>query len=117
MGKVLLAHRDPATTRTILDRTDLARRGPKSITAREQLISALTAVAQQGYGVSDEELAPGLRSIAAPVRDRTRQVVAAVNVAVHLGAWNASMDAVVVRLEDPLRRAASDISHRLGYQH
>ncbi len=116
MGKVLLAYRDPATVRAILDRTDLSRRGPKTITAREQLTSALARVAKQGYAVNDEELAPGLRSVAAPVRDRTGQVVAAVNVSVHLGAWNASMDAVVGRLEGPLRRTANDISHRLGYQ-
>ena len=36
MGKVLLAFCDPAELRALLDRTDLARRGPKTITAREQ---------------------------------------------------------------------------------
>lgn len=115
MGKVLLAHRDPASVRAILDRTDLARRGPKTITAREQLTSALARVAASGIAVNDEELAPGLRSLAAPVRDRSGQVVAAVNIAVHLSAWNASMEAIVGRLEGPLRRTTQEISQRLGY--
>jgi IclR family pca regulon transcriptional regulator len=115
MGKVLLAHRDPGTVRAILDRTDLARRGPHTITAREQLMSALAQVASSGIAVNDEELAPGLRSLAAPVRDRSGTVVAAVNIAVHLSAWNASMDAVVGRLEGPLRRTTHQISQRLGY--
>jgi IclR family pca regulon transcriptional regulator len=114
MGKVLLAHRDPAGLRAILDRTDLARRGPKTITAREQLTSTLARVAASGIAVNDEELAPGLRSLAAPVRDRTGQVVAAVNIAVHLSSWNATMDAVVGRLESPLRRTTQEISQRLG---
>ncbi|OHV30068.1 MULTISPECIES: IclR family transcriptional regulator [Pseudofrankia] len=115
MGKVLLAYRDPATVRAILDRTDLARRGPKTVTAREQLTTILAKVVADGLAVNDEELAPGLRSIAAPVRDRSGQAVAAVNISVHLGAWNASMEAVARRLEGPLRRTAGEISSRLGY--
>jgi len=116
MGKVLLAHRDPAALRALLDRTDLARRGPKTITVREQLTSVLARVRQTGIAISDEELAPGLRSIAAPVRDRTGQVVAAINVAVHLTTWTASLESVVGRLEGPLRRTAAEISSRLGFR-
>jgi IclR family pca regulon transcriptional regulator len=115
MGKVLLAHADPAVVRPILDRTDLARRGPKTITAREQLTRTLADVAAHGIAVNDEELAPGLRSIAVPVRDHTGQVVAAAGISVHLGAWNASIDVIVSRLNGPLRRTAEDISHHLGY--
>jgi IclR family transcriptional regulator, pca regulon regulatory protein len=114
MGKVLLAYHDPATVRAILDRTDLARRGPKTITAREQLMSTLSDVAAAGIAVNDEELAPGLRSIAAPVRDRTGTVVAAANLSIHLGAWSASIEAIRAKLEGPLRRTADDISQRMG---
>ncbi|GIE91954.1 IclR family transcriptional regulator [Actinoplanes regularis] len=116
MGKVLLAYREPGTLRALLDRTDLARRGPKTITMREQLTSALARVRQTGIAISDEELAPGLRSIAAPVRDRTGHVVAAINVAVHLTTWTAAIESVVGRLEVPLRRTAAEISARLGYR-
>ncbi|GLW27592.1 IclR family transcriptional regulator [Actinoplanes regularis] len=116
MGKVLLAYREPSTLRALLDRTDLARRGPKTITMREQLTSALARVRQTGIAISDEELAPGLRSIAAPVRDRTGHVVAAINVAVHLTTWTAAIESVVGRLEVPLRRTAAEISARLGYR-
>lgn len=116
MGKVLLAHRDPDSVRVILDRTDLTRRGPKTITAREQLTSVLRSVASQGYAVTDEELGPGLRSVAAPVRDRDGQVVAAVNVSLHMGAWAASMDVIVGRVKEPLCRTGNEISRRLGHQ-
>jgi IclR family pca regulon transcriptional regulator len=116
MGKVLLAYRDPAALRTLLDRTDLARRGPKTITVREQLMSALAKVRQRGVAVSDEELAPGLRSLAAPVRDRSGYVVAAINVAVHLTTWTTSVESVVSRLEGPLLRTAAEISTQMGYR-
>jgi IclR family transcriptional regulator, pca regulon regulatory protein len=116
MGKVLLAHREPGALRALLDRTDFARRGPKTITNREQLTATLARVRHTGIAVNDEELAAGLRSVAAPVRDRTGTVVAAVNIAVHLTVWNASVDSVVSRLERPLRHAVAEISGRLGYR-
>jgi IclR family pca regulon transcriptional regulator len=116
MGKVLLAYREPSELRALLDRTDLARRGPKTITAREQLMAALARIRHHGIAVNDEELAAGLRSVAAPVRDRTGQVVAAVNVAIHLTVWTTSVDAIVGRLEGPLRTTAAEVSARLGYR-
>jgi IclR family pca regulon transcriptional regulator len=116
MGKAMLAFKDPAVLREILDRTDMARRGPHTLTNREQLMAALATVRQTGVAVNDEELAPGIRSLAAPVRDRTGEVVAAINVAVHLSAAPSSSEALAARLEPPLRRTAAEISRRLGYR-
>ena len=116
MGKVLLAYKDAAALRQILDRTDMARRGPRTITNREQLTAALARVRQNGLAVNDEELAPGLRSFAAPVHDRSGEVIAAVNVAVHLTVAPAAVEALAGRVEPPLRRTAAEISKRLGYR-
>jgi IclR family transcriptional regulator, pca regulon regulatory protein len=99
MGKVLLAYRDRAALRALLERMNLSRRGPNTITAREQLMAALAKVREAGFAVNNEELAPGVRSLAAPVRDRTGAVVAAINIAVHLTAWSAPVSAVVGRFE------------------
>lgn len=116
MGKAMLAWKDPAALRQILDRTDMARRGPNTLTNREQLMAALARVRQTGVAVNDEELAPGLRSFAAPVRDRSGAVIAAVNVAVHLSFAPASPEALAGRLEPPLRRTAAEISRGLGHR-
>ena len=43
----------------------------------------LTQVRARGWALADEELAPGVRSIAVPVRDGTGAVRAAMNVTVH----------------------------------
>lgn len=116
MGKVLLAHRDPASLRSVLDRTEMARRGPKTITAREQLMAVLSKVRQSGIAVNDEELASGLRSLASPVRDRSGDVVAAINIAVHLAVASTTVETLVGRLEPALRRTAGDVSSQLGYR-
>ncbi len=75
----------------------------------------LAEVRATGLAINDEELASGLRSLAVPVRDHTGTVVAAVGTAVHLSGWNATLDAVVARLEPALRRSAGEISQRLGW--
>jgi IclR family pca regulon transcriptional regulator len=79
-------------------------------------MTALNRVRHNGIAVNDEELAAGLRSVAAPVRDRSGRVVAAVNIAIHLTVWNASVESVVSRLEGPLRHTVAEISSRLGYR-
>jgi IclR family pca regulon transcriptional regulator len=116
MGKVLLAYREPTTLRGLLERTDLARRAPKTITAREQLTFALGRIRETGIAVSDEELAPGLRALAVPIRSRSGEVVAAINIAVYLSNSHATVETLQTRLEAPLRRAAGEISAKLGYR-
>jgi IclR family transcriptional regulator, pca regulon regulatory protein len=116
LGKAMLAYKDSATLREILDRTDMARRGPNTLTNREQLMAALAKVRQAGVAVNNEELAPGLRSFAAPVRDRTGEVVAAINIAVHLSVAPSSAEALAGRLEPALRRTAAEVSRRLGFR-
>jgi IclR family transcriptional regulator, pca regulon regulatory protein len=115
MGKVLLAHQPAERQARLIERVDLTRRGPNTLTTREALVSALAQVRRVGTAVNDEELAAGLRSIAVPVRDGFGEVVAAVNLAVHLSIWGASTEAIARRYEGALRRAAEGISRRLGY--
>jgi IclR family pca regulon transcriptional regulator len=79
-------------------------------------VAALARIRHYGIAVNDEELAPGLRSVAAPVRDRSGRVVAAVNIAIHLTVWNTSVEATVSRLEGPLRHTVAEISARLGFR-
>jgi IclR family pca regulon transcriptional regulator len=64
--------------------------------------------------VNNEELAYELRSIAAPVCDRTGAVAAAINLAVHR--TMVSMDERVVRLSPVPKRTALEISGRIGYR-
>jgi len=114
MGKVLLADMDPARREALLDRIELAPLGPNTLTDRAALRAELERVRGEGIAVNNEELAFGLRSIAAPVRGQSGNGVAAINLAVHRS-W-VSIEDLVTRLSPPLRRTAETISHRIGYR-
>jgi IclR family transcriptional regulator, pca regulon regulatory protein len=83
LGKVLLAGLTPDE----LDRV-LAEPSRAGVTARWQpdraeLDAALAEVRARGWALTDEQLAPGIRSVAAPLRDGAGRVIAALNVTVH----------------------------------
>lgn len=114
MGKVLLAHLPVCERAKLLDRIDFAERGPNTIVERRALVAELERVRARGLAVNNEELAYGLRSIAAPVRGHDGAVVAAINIADHGTA--SSVDELVARLGPALRRTAGEISAGLGYR-
>ena len=83
MGKVLLAYLPDDVRAETLDRIELVSRGPNTVTKRAALVEELERVRTAGLAVNNEELAYGLRSIAAPISNRSGEVVAALNLAVH----------------------------------
>jgi IclR family pca regulon transcriptional regulator len=113
MGKVLLAGLSEDEQRAVLDRVDFDQRGPNTLTGRDELLRELAHVARVGLAMNNEELAYGLRSIAAPVTSGSGDVVAAINLAVHRTML--SLDALVAHLGPPLKRTAAAISSRLGH--
>ena len=74
MGKVLLAFLEPDEREPLLDALDARRRGPNTLTSTEALAPSSSASARDGFAINNEELAYGLRSIAAPVRAERRSV-------------------------------------------
>jgi len=81
-GKALLAFLPQPDLDQLLDRIDLVQRGPRTLTSKSALLAELGKVRRTGIAVNDEELDIALRSIAAPIRSRSGEVVAAVNVAI-----------------------------------
>ncbi len=59
----------------------LVPRTPKTITTPDKFLKALAAVRQRGCAVENEESELGMVCIAAPIRDDTGAVVAAVGIA------------------------------------
>jgi len=51
------------------------------MTKREALLAVLNEVAEREYAIDDEESEEGLRAVAAPVRNHTGNVIAALGVA------------------------------------
>ena len=68
-GKVLLAALSPAELDAALAEPSRAGLPPYIGRSPEQLRDELTEVRARGWALADEELAPGVRSVAVPVRD------------------------------------------------
>ena len=82
-GKVLLAALPEAEVAAALVVPSRSGLPPVPQRPLPELRRELTRVRAQGWALADEELAPGVRSVAAPVRDGTGAVRAAMNVTVH----------------------------------
>jgi IclR family transcriptional regulator, pca regulon regulatory protein len=83
LGKVLLAGLDSGELDRVLAEPSRAGVVARWQPDRAELDAALREVRARGWALTDEQLASGIRSIAAPVRDGSGRVVAAMNVTVH----------------------------------
>ncbi|MEH0423474.1 IclR family transcriptional regulator [Streptomyces sp. B21-083] len=111
-GKILLAHL-PAKDRTaLLNGAGLKKVTPHTITAKTKLERDLAEARERGYAWTREELEIGLHAMAAPIRDHSGAVVAAVS------ASGPSYRFTTERLHELapiLVKGAAEISHRMGY--
>jgi IclR family pca regulon transcriptional regulator len=83
LGKVLLAELSPDELERVLAEPSRSGITPLWMPGVEERDRILCEVRTRGWALTDEHLARGIRSIAAPVRDGTNHVVAALNVSVH----------------------------------
>jgi IclR family transcriptional regulator, pca regulon regulatory protein len=113
MGKLLLANLPKEEQRDLLTTMKLTKRGPNTITSTKALRDELAEVRAAGFAVNDQELTPDLYSISAPVRNESRDVVAAVNMAAHSSMI--SLKELIDALGPHLVSTADLISARLGY--
>jgi IclR family pca regulon transcriptional regulator len=107
-GKVLLAALSPDELRATLAVPSRSGLPPYIGRSAEQLERELTEVRARGWALADEELAPGVRSVAVPVRDGTGAVRAAMNVTVH--AAETSRERLIGEHLPRLLRTAGDVS-------
>jgi IclR family pca regulon transcriptional regulator len=108
MGKVLLAalNLDDVEYPPDLTRSGIVARWQPS---RAELDAALREVRARGWALADQDLAPGIRSIATGVRDGDGRIIAALNVTVH--AAETSVEKLTGDYLPLLLHAAADISH------
>ena len=112
IGKVLLAHLPEAEFKAFLERGELRVYTPKTTTSASVLEAELGRVRMQGYAFDDEEFAQGIRCLAAPVRNFTDQVVAAVGISGPV--WRVSLDRVA-QLTEFVKAMGHRLSRELGY--
>ncbi|HIY67592.1 MAG TPA: helix-turn-helix domain-containing protein [Candidatus Agrococcus pullicola] len=83
LGKVLLADMSSVELDDVLATPSRSGVVPPWDPDRGELDAVLAEVREQGWAISDQQLAPAIRSIAAPVRRADGTVFAAVNVNAH----------------------------------
>jgi IclR family transcriptional regulator, pca regulon regulatory protein len=107
-GKVLLAALTPEELNAAVEVPSRSGLPTYIGRTRTELDEELVRVRARGWALADEELAPGVRSVAVPVRDGAGQVRAAMNVTVH--AAETSTEKLLDQHLPHLLRSAGDVS-------
>jgi DNA-binding IclR family transcriptional regulator len=111
-GKVLLAYLPEPELQAVLSSAPLTALTPHTITETERLRSELGKVRRKGWAEAVNEREVGVASVAAPVRDATGAVVAAVSIGVPLARCSVM---ALRRLAPTIMEAAEAASRRLGW--
>ena len=88
------------------------QRTPKSIASIQELIERLREIHNQGYSIDDEELALGMRCIAAPIFNFTGNCIAAISLA---GPTIRMTDDRIKEIKEAIIFVSKTISMKLGW--
>ncbi|MCP2032507.1 IclR family pca regulon transcriptional regulator [Okibacterium sp. HSC-33S16] len=113
MGRVLLAGLTDAALDEYLASIDREPLTERTVVNSADLRATLTEVREQGWALVDQELEPGLRSLAAPLHNTTGDVVAAINVSTSTS--TASLERMSEEYLPALLAAAADISGTIAH--
>lgn len=108
LGKVLLAALPLAEAERILAEPSRSGIIPRWLPDAAERAAALREVRARGWALTDEQLAPGIRSVGVPLRDGEGRVIAALNVNSH--AAETPLDVLVGKHLPLLIQAAGAIS-------
>jgi IclR family transcriptional regulator, pca regulon regulatory protein len=112
MGRVLLAELERDQVDDLIGGGPLPAVTDRTITRPAELHDELARVRAQGWALVDQELEIGLRSVAAPLRNRQGAAVAALNVSSHAG--RVSLDVIGKDFLPALLDTAEQINQRLA---
>ena len=112
MGRVLLAWRDENDIRELLRYNPPVQKTPKTILDPEVYIKALGLVRRRGWAEENGENVTGLRCVAAPVRNISGNVIAAIGIS---GLSAEITDSRLPELSARLIESADELSTRLGF--
>lgn len=113
MGKVLLAHLPETAREAVLARIPYPRFTANTLASADELRPVLETIVARGYASEREELALGRACLAAPVRDASGAVVAAVSISGPLSVLD--LDQREASLAGHVIEMADRISSKLGY--
>lgn len=114
LGKALLAYESPMQVEAWAATFRFERHTPTTITSAGGLVRELEAIRARGYAFDREEREVGVRCVAAPIRDHTGAVMAAVSVAAPTERLPAELEGSEVARQ--VLACANAISERMGFR-
>jgi len=112
VGKVLLAALPSEEVKEIVKSKGLCKLTDNTITSPENLQKELEKIRENGFAIDNEECEIGAKCIAAPIRDYTNQVVAAVSVS---GPSVRLSEGRLNELVKVVKETALKVSQKIGY--
>jgi len=116
MGRILLAHLPERELDAYLRRTTMRKLTEHTITDPGELRKVLAEARSKGWAAVDQELEAGVRSIACPIRDSSRKVVAAINASAHAARvpMRTLEKQFLPRLQEAARQIDSELAARMS---
>ncbi|MET7620132.1 IclR family transcriptional regulator [Streptomyces sp. NPDC005408] len=113
VGKMLLAALPAEDLDLRIEEGELAAMTHNSITDPDALRAALAAIRERGIATEHRESNPDVSCVAAPVRDSSGRVVAALSISVPMIRWSEEREAELAELA---AKGAGDLSVSLGHR-
>ena len=111
-GKLFLAHLPPEELDAMLSKPLYAYTG-NTIISPDALHQQFNTIRSQGFSIDDEELEAGIRAIAAPIRNHTGDMIAAISIP---GPTSRMTDDRIPQITATLSDTAQAVSHRMGWK-
>lgn len=112
-GKLLLAYNQQPNLLDKVIASGLPKQTANTITNPNRFRQTIEQVCTQGYAVSVEEFREGIVSVAAPIRNYTGQVIAAVNIVAPIQRVNHTNIHLFIK---KVIEAGLEISEKMGYR-
>ncbi|WP_180316720.1 IclR family transcriptional regulator [Shouchella shacheensis] len=111
VGKLLLAHQDPARLDRYFSDVPLKAYTPQTLTEQDVLLETFAAIRKEGYSLDDSEHEPDIRCVAAPVFNHEQKVLYALSVT----GPASRMDSETIKSHtENVMQAAQELSNQLG---
>ena len=112
LGKAFLAALSDSDIRTLYRNVKLQALTARTTTKLPDLLAEMAAIRREGIAYDNEEYMPGLRCIAAPIRDFSSRTVAAMSLSFFKPKLTSERKSF---FKQALLRASTDLSEKLGY--
>ena len=111
LGKAILAFLPDHELVNYLENIELKLLAPNTITDKDRFMSELSKIRKDGYAIDDEEMAMGLRCIAAPIFDHNAYPAFALSIS---GPSMRQTHRILEAMETDIMQTASELSTILG---